>query len=213
MRTPPSLLAALAILVLVGSACGDEGSDDVARDPGPSSTAFSGPPAAAVPDGPVRTVNLATVMDTGSPELCLGPVAESYPPQCAGPALVDWDWADHEGTYDQQGDVRWGTYALTGTWDGTSFTATDAVPGALYDPAMSTPTPTPTPATAYDAGELESIAAELQDAPGVLGAYGGEGSEGYVLVDVYYDDGTLQEWADATYGAGVVLVTPALVDA
>jgi len=216
MRTPPSLLAALAALVLAGSACTDGGSDDVAHDPAPtssSSSAPSGPPAAAVPSGPVRTANLATVMDTGSPELCLGPVAESYPPQCGGPALVGWDWADHEGTFDKQGDVRWGTYALTGTWDGTSFTATEAITGALYDPAMPKPTPTPTPATAYPDPELERIATELQAAPGVLGAYGGSGSDGHVLVDVYYDDGTLQDWADTAYGAGVVVVTSALVDA
>jgi hypothetical protein len=214
MRTPPSLLAALAALVLAGSACSDEGSDDVAHDPVASVPATSGPPEAAVPDGPVRTRDLATVMDTGQgAELCLGPVAESYPPQCGGPALVDWDWAEHDGTFDQQGDVRWGTYAITGTWDGTSFTASDAISGALYDPAMPTPTPTPTPATAHSDSELEGIAAELQAAPGVLGAYGGEGSEGHVLADVYYDDGTLQEWADATYGAHVVIVSPALVDA
>ena len=213
MRTPPSLLVALAALVLAGSACSDEGSDDVARDPDSSSPAASGPPAAAVPDGPVRTRDLATVMDTGSPELCLGPIAESYPPQCGGPALLGWDWAEHDGTYDQQGDIRWGTYAITGTWDGTSFTASEAIPGALYDPAMPTPTPTPSPATDHSDSELEQIATELQDAPGVLGAYGGEGSEGHVLADVYYDDGTLQEWADGTYGAGVVLVSSALVDA
>ena len=121
----------------------------------------------------MRTRDLATVMDTGSPELCLGPIAESYPPQCGGPPLTGWDWADHEGTYDEQGEVRWGTYAVTGTWDGTSFAATEAVPGALYDPAMPTPTATPSPATAYDTAELESIAAELQPAPGVLGAFGG----------------------------------------
>ena len=78
---------------------------------------------------------------------------------------------------------------------------------------MPTPTPTPTPATDHSDTELEQIATELQGAPGVLGAYGGEGSEGHVLVDVYYDDGSLQEWADATYGAGVVLVSAALVDA
>ncbi len=212
MRIRLSLLAALTTLVLAGAACSDDGSDDVARDPSPSSSA-SGPPAPAVPDGPVRSRNLATVMDTGSPELCLGPIAESYPPQCGGPALHEWDWADHEGTYDQQGDVRWGTYAVTGTWDGTSFTATEAVPGALYDPAMPTPTPTPAPAKSYDATQLAGIADELQSVPGVLGAYGGDGSEGHVLVDVYYDDGTLQDWADASYGAGVVLVSSALVDA
>ena len=46
----------------------------------------------------------------------------------------------------------------------------------------------------------------------MLGAYGGEGTNGHVLADVYYDDGTLQDWADddlrCRRGAG----DPALVD-
>ncbi len=33
-----------------------------------------------------------------------------------------------------------------------------------------------------------------------------------MLVDVTYDDGTYQDYADATYGEGVVVVTGALVD-
>jgi hypothetical protein len=212
VRTPPLLLAALTALVLAGSACSDGGSDDVAHDPAASAPA-SAPPA-PVPDGPVYTRNLATVMDTGSPELCLGPIAESYPPQCGGPPMVGWDWADHEGTYDQQGDIRWGTYAVTGTWDGTSFTATEAVPGALYDPAMPEEAPTPSAATAYSDPELESIAEELRDRlPGYLGSYGGSGTDGHVLADVLYDDGSLQAWADQKYGDHVVVVTSALVDA
>jgi hypothetical protein len=74
--------------------------------------------------------------------------------------------------------------------------------------------PTPAVATTYPDTELEAIAEELKDTlPGYLGAYGGEGTDGHVLADVYYDDGSLQEWADATYGARVVVVTPALVDA
>lgn len=217
MRTPATLFAALALLVAVGSGCSDDGgSDDVATDPGSSPSASpssAAPPAPAVPDGPVRTAGIATVMDTGSPELCLGPIAESYPPQCSGPPLVDWDWADHEGTYDEQGDVRWGAYALTGTWDGTAFTATDALTAALYDPASPEPTPTPSPATAYDDAELEAIGTELAEVDGVLGAYGGEGTDGHVFVDLHYDDGTFQAWADDSYGAGVVLVSAALVDA
>jgi hypothetical protein len=214
MRTPPSLLTALVALVLAGSACGAEGSDDVAQDPGapPSSAPPSAPPA-PVPGGPVTTRNLATVMDTGSPELCLGPVAESYPPQCGGPPLIGWDWADHEGTYDEQGDVRWGTYLVTGTWDGTSMAATEAIPGALYDPAAPSETPTPAPSTTYSNAELEQISDDLRDTlPGYLGSYGGEGTDGHVLADVLYDDGSLQAWADETYGDHVVLVTPALVD-
>jgi hypothetical protein len=215
MRTPLALLAALTTLVLVGSACGD-GSSDVAQDPAPTSRAASDPPATPRPAGPVRTRDLATVMDkgTGTVELCLGPIAESYPPQCGGPALVGWDWADHRGTYDEQGKTRWGSYQLTGTWDGSAFTPTEAIPGALYDPAQPTPSPTPTPATANSNQQLEQISEELKSSlPGYLGSYGGDGTDGHVLADVYYDDGSLQQWADATYGAGVVIVSPALVDA
>ena len=226
MRTPPSLVAALTALVLAGSACSDEGSHDVATDPAhdsahdrvtPSPSASASPSATPVPTGQVSTRNLATVMDTGQgvdgPELCLGAVAESYPPQCGGPALVGWDWADHKDTFEQQGDVRWGTYLVTGTWDGTSFTATDAVSGALYDPAMPSPTPTPPAATAYADPVLEKISDQLRDQlPGYLGSYGGQGTDGHVLADVVYDDGSLQEWADTTYGKDVVIVTPALVD-
>jgi hypothetical protein len=217
VRTPPLLLAALTALVLAGSACSDEGSDDRATDPGPrvtpSPSASASGPATPVPSGPVTTRNLATVMDTGSAELCLGPVAESYPPQCGGPALTGWDWADHEGTYDKQGDVRWGTYLVTGTWDGTSMTATEVVPGALYDPAMPSPTPTPPAATAYSDPVLEKISEQLRDQlPGYVGSYGGEGTGGHVLADVLYDDGSLQDWADTTYGENVVIVSSALSD-
>jgi hypothetical protein len=218
MRTPPSLIAALAALVLAGSACGGEGSDDsddIAKDPvRPSPSASATGPVAPVPSGPVRTRDLATVMDTGTPELCLGPVAESYPPQCGGPTLTGWSWAEHRGTYDEQGSTRWGTYLVTGTWDGTSMTATEAVPGALYDPAVPTPSPTPAAATAYPDDALAELSDQLRDRlPGYLGSYGGDGTDGHVLADVIYDDGSLQAWADATYGAHVVIVTSALVDA
>ena len=212
MRTPPSLLVALAALVLVGSACGDEGLDDVAKEPATSAPPPTRP-ATPLPDGLVTTRNLATVMDTGSPELCLGAVAESYPPQCSGPALVGWDWADHKDTFEQQGDVRWGTYLVTGTWDGTAMTATEVVPGALYDPAMPSETPTPAAAKPFTDQQLEAIAEEMPELlPGYLGSYGGEGTDGHVLADVLYDDGSLQEWADKTYGAHVVVVSSALVD-
>lgn len=211
MRT----VLALAALLLSFSACGS-GSDDVARDTGGAADSPTAPatPEVPVPDGLVRTRNLATVMDKGSPELCLGPIAESYPPQCGGPAIANWDWSEHgQDMFDQQGDIRWGTYLVTGRWDGTSFEVTETVPGALYDPASPEPTPTPTPATEYTDRELLEIANELTDSlPGVQGAYGGEGTDGHVLADVIYDDGSLQAWADERYGAGVVLVSSALVD-
>lgn len=207
MRT----LVTLAALLLTLTACGGDG-PDAATDPGAGDApAGAMPTAPPVPPGEVRGANLATVMDTGAgAELCLGPVAESYPPQCGGPAIPNWDWQEHgQQMFEQQGEVRWGTYAVTGTWDGSAFTVSETVPGPLYDPAMPEPSPTPTPAASYDAKELEAIATEVRDLPGFQGAYS-DGTR--VTVEVLYDDGSLQAWADEEYGAAVVLVSPLLLD-
>lgn len=202
---------ALAALLLTLTACGSDG-EDSATDPGPADGGSARMPASApTAPGPVRSANLATVMDTGTPEMCLGPVAESYPPQCGGPEITNWDWAEHgQRTFDEQGDVRWGTYALTGTWDGTAFAVADAIPGPLYDAIAPEPSTPAAPDTAYTGDELEAIRAELEQLPGFQGGYA---AEGRVNVEVIYDDGSLQAWADEEYGAGVVIVTGLLVDA
>jgi hypothetical protein len=207
LRTP--LLATLLLALPLLAACGDDTgtSTGTATDPGGPSA--SRPTAVPAAEGEVRSRDLATVMDTGSVELCLGPVAESYPPQCGGPAITHWDWADQRGMFEQQGDVRWGTFAVRGTWDGTSFTLSEAVPGALYDPMVPAPSTTPTPGRAYADAELEAMSEDLGDLPGAQGAYA---QDGHVLVDVLYDDGSIQDWADDAYGDDVVLVTSALVD-
>ncbi len=200
-----TLLAALALLTL--AACGSE-SGATATDPG-SSDDSAMPTSVPAADGPVRTRNLATVMDTGEPELCLGPVAESYPPQCGGLPLAGWDWTDHDGVFDREGDVRWGMFAVTGTFDGITFTVTDAIPAALYDPAITEEPTYPSPGKAYTDAELADIAETVgHDLPGAQGAYG---ADGHVLVDVTYDDGSLQAWVDQEYGENVVIVTSALV--
>ncbi|WP_134767241.1 hypothetical protein [Nocardioides sp. 1609] len=211
-------ILALAALVLALTACGDDGGPTTAADRAGGGAAGGGataPRPAATPAaaGPVRSRSLATVMDTGAgAELCLGPVAESYPPQCGGPTISNWDWSKQRGTFDEQGDVRWGTYAVTGTWDGTAFTVTEAVPGALYDPAPPEQAPLPEPSRDYSQPEAEALATDLGSwLPGAQGAYAD--GEGHVLVDVVYDDGTLQRYVDEAHGVGVVVVTGALVDA
>ena len=130
------ILAAAAVLTVLGAtACSTEAemrAVDPASGSGAAADASSGEVPQPVPDGEVRTSGLVTVIDDGDgPELCLGAVAESYPPQCGGPALADFDWGD-VGSEEASG-VRWGSYALTGTFDGSTFTVTDAIPAALYD--------------------------------------------------------------------------------
>lgn len=64
------------------------------------------------------------VLDDGDgPELCLGGVLESYPPQCGGPRLVGWDWDQVEGEVRASG-TTWGDYVVIGTYDGERFTLT-----------------------------------------------------------------------------------------
>lgn len=77
----------------------------------------------------VTTRYPVTVIDGGDgAKLCLGGVAESLPPRCGGPELIGWDWADHDGDYEEVAEVRWGDFKVTGTFDGTDLTVTDAVP-------------------------------------------------------------------------------------
>lgn len=208
----PALAVLVLLPVLTLAACGGDGSD-VAVDPAPSASSTQ-PPAAPTAPGLVSTRGLVTVMDTGpsgeGPELCLGPVAESYPPQCSGPSITNWDWSEHRGIFEKVGDVRWGQFAVTGTWDGSAFTADGAIAAALYDALPTEPSPTPPPPLRQHTDEeLVQIAQEVSTLPGAQGSYV---ADRQVFVDVAYDDGSLQEFVDAAYASNTVVVTSMLVD-
>ncbi len=244
------------------------------------------------PDGEV--VGVGTVMDLGQgddPQLCLGAIAESYPPQCSGIPITNWDWAPVKDTSEASGTTRWGSYAVTGTYDGETFTVTqEPVSSALYDPAAPTDDPFTTPCPEPDGGwavvDPDKVAFEDQDAvysaAALLPTYAGsfldmgadpgkpaddasgtivnvlvtddpEGAEAALrkvwggplcvsvsehteaelveiqdglqdlpgllssgpqldklMVDVVWDDGTLQAWADAAYGEGLVVIRSVL---
>ncbi len=90
----------------------------------------------SVPAAPGKVTGLGLVMDqAGETTICFGPVGESWPPSCQGTPLAGWKWAGLDG-YDKVDKVRFGSYAVTGTWDGTTLTLTDPpISAALYDPA------------------------------------------------------------------------------
>jgi hypothetical protein len=198
----------LVAAVLGGSLLGACGSEEaLSRAPGFRSPSPDAVPAAA---GRVATRDPVTVIDAGDgPRMCLGPVAESWPPQCSGPVVRGWRWSDHRGTFERRGPVRWGQYALTGRWDGTTFTCAGAVPAALHDPAATTPRGRRSPGHRLSPAELRRVADDVAHLPGAQVV---RVDRPHVLVDVTYDDGTLQDHVDQTYGRDVVLVTSLLVD-
>lgn len=137
--------ALLAVLLLVVAGCADPGADPRA-DPGTPSTAAPD----AAPDA-AELIGVGTVLDDGDgPELCLGGVMTSLPPQCGGPPVAGWDWGRVE--HEEAGATRWADVAVIGTWDGETFTlAREPVPALEHDvprpagaePDLSTPCPEP----------------------------------------------------------------------
>jgi len=103
-------------------------------------------------------IGRGTVLDDGTngPQLCLGGIMESYPPQCSGPDVLNWDWDKVTG-FDHANGVRWGEFVVIGTYDsgaGTFTLTRPAVRGPEYDgaglpssgvvtPEFQTPCPAP----------------------------------------------------------------------
>jgi hypothetical protein len=194
------LLGVASVLVL--SACAS-----AADSPGGSESPPFGTILPGLPSGEVRAQG--TVLDEGgSAELCLGPVAESYPPQCSGIPITNWTWDGVEGS-ESSAQVTWGAYALQGEYDGEAFSVTQPpIMLALYDP-MAFPDPTEGRAGAGTQEQLEEIQEQMPDLleDAYLSSYP---ENGFLWVDVVWDDGTLQEAADQEYGEDVVVIRSAL---
>lgn len=167
MRCVGSLLSTVLAVVLLTAACGD------ADEP----VAAGGEPGTAE-----RYTVSTTVLESPAhgPQLCLGGVAESLPPQCDGPQVVGWDWDDVEEEQSASG-TTWGTYTVVGTWDGERLTLTEP-PGPPSEPEgqdldLSTPCPAPPggwavvdPSTTTMAAQEAALAYARRE-PGFAGAW------------------------------------------
>ncbi|MHA7294767.1 hypothetical protein [Arthrobacter sp. HLT1-21] len=205
------ILSACGVVGVPASAPSDSDSSRSSGAPAPDSS----PTPSTAPSGIAAAGEVlaqGTILQQGDslPQLCLGGVAESYPPQCSGPDLLNWDWdaVDQEET---ASGVTWGAYALQGTWDGTAFTRTGiATPLSLYDPiADLDPRLDPANPGPGNQADLEQLQEELftTAGPSIVGS---TVSNGYLVVTAIYDDGTLQERYDAEYGPDTVIVQSAL---
>ncbi|MBF0815475.1 hypothetical protein E4U02_03515 [Microbacterium paludicola] len=195
---------AVAVLALTLTACATPRADAPAAAPPPPKLGDVRP---APPTSDI--VAQGTVMDdAGEISLCTGPMTMIYPPQCSGIPLEGWDWAAADGEESAEGRT-WGTYAVTGGFDGERITVTaPPIPLALYDP-MAPEDPTGGAPGKTDEATLAEIQQTVTDRLGdeVQVAYV---ENGYVHVQVLWDDGTYQDAADAEFGDDVVIVTTLL---
>ncbi len=108
MKRSPVLIASSAVLL---AGCAAQPADRAADGAGSA--------------GQTYTVS-ATVLESPDhgPQLC-HTVMTSLPPQCGGPDVVGWDWADVDGEESANG-TTWGSYRVVGTWDGERLTLTEA---------------------------------------------------------------------------------------
>jgi hypothetical protein len=155
------VVVTLAALVLAGAACGTrDHSDLVLRSPTSPSDSPPHPQPGTEPTrgrGSQEFIARALVLEDRShgPQICLGGVAQSLPPQCGGPDLIGWNWKQLAG-FEKRNGTRWGEFVVVGSYDPTANTLTltrPAVPADEYDgprfsdhgpePAWSTPCPEP----------------------------------------------------------------------
>lgn len=206
-------VTALAVAALVLTACGSATTGAGAGPSGTSSPSVRVPTAVPSATGPVTGTGTVIEVPELGPQLCLGPVRESWPPQCEGVPLARWDWASagpHEEAPSGAGaPTRWGTFAVTGTFDGLTLTVTDVVPLALHDSGAQ---PSPRPVEPPDLGPQawQAIEEEVRTLPGFLTSLRESETTGPVHVEVVHDDGSLQAWADGRFGVGAVRVTSML---
>jgi hypothetical protein len=202
------LVAASVLAVLALSACASGPGDS----PAPTNTAVPSDQrlenvVPGLPDG--RVIGVGTVLDSaGDVQLCLGGVMESYPPQCSGIPLDGWSWEGVEGS-ETSGETTWGAYAVYGTYDGERFTNTDPpIMLALFDP-VAPEDPTGGVDGTTPAAKLTRIQDDISARLG-RDALTMVSDRGYVWLQVVWDDGTMQDAADAEFGDDVVIVTSSL---
>ena len=92
----------------------------------------------------------------------------------------------------------------------TTLTYESAVSGALYDPM---PRPRADQLRRRGPHRRPSSRRSRRSSSELPGALSTMPGDNLVVVDVVHDDGSLQDWADAAYGAGLVFVHSALAPA
>jgi hypothetical protein len=160
---------------------------------------------AELPERAARVRFVTTIIDSGDgPELCLGGVMESLPPQCSGPVA---EGLNMDGWSEEASGVRWGEQTVVVTWP--------PVEGAVRVESQSDAV---FPSIEYPPGELPAVcegtdtgagAAAINDYANSLGdANGGlyVANDGTLVLQVVGDPEPHREALAAQGGACVIEV-------
>ena len=186
--------ATFLVLVPLLAACG-------AGDPDPSGGSRSAP---AEPTLYAANATVLEIPDHG-PELCLGVVADSLPPQCGGVPLIGWRWDAVEGEESLDG-TTWGDYRVVGRYEGKTFTVVDveapqpADEEQAADPDFTPPCPEP-----VGGWRVPDPEHNTQDGVDAAGAYAQRQAE-YVASWVYHLEDMPPAYEDILESTPVVYV-------
>jgi hypothetical protein len=110
--------AAATLATLAVGACSSGSPEPPARGATMTTTTTTG--------GPTVYEVSATVLESPEhgPQLCLGVILTSLPPQCDGPDVEGWDW-DAIGTEESSAGTTWADVHVVGTYDRATFTLTE----------------------------------------------------------------------------------------
>lgn len=130
-------------LLVLATGCGEESSGGTTAAP---EAPVASPTVVPRASGTVATSQQVLVSDDGSGvRMCSSGISDLVgPPTCDAYAVTGWDWARVPASEVQDG-VRWGSYRVVGTFDGSTFAVEEATrpDPEPYEWDFEIPCPTP----------------------------------------------------------------------
>ncbi len=163
MRTR-AIFASASFLLVLAVGCANPSAAPSGTDTGSEATRYEA-------DGTVLESQ-----DHG-PELCLGVITDSLPPQCRGLPISNWNWDGVRGEDSDRG-TTWGQFHLVGTYEGTVFSVLEVSryqPPLSESPDFTAPCPVPpggwvvVDATHATDADLQAVMRAAEDEPDSAG--------------------------------------------
>lgn len=204
-RTATLGLAPVAALLALGACGAGEGGPDR-----PGGDAGQSAPEATVYQGALTVIET----EEHGPQLA-GVLAQSYPPQGGGLDVAGWDWGAVE--HDAAAGTRWGSYIVTGTFDGESFELTEEpIPTGEVDmddyPHLEYTEPeAPAPSEDLSEAELQDIVEDLTERfPVIVNGGWPDAEHGVARIDAVLVTPQIESYVAEAYPEGAVVFSSML---